>query len=136
MCSKWGVCVRPDAWNQGTGGISITGLIIAKAAGATTIITSSSDAKLQRVRDRFGPDHVVNYKDKPHWAEEVLRLTNGRGVDYIFENGGSGTIEQSIECIVYGGTIAVIGFVASAKDAKLPDVSALALSKVRIRIHC
>ncbi|RAK81720.1 zinc-dependent alcohol dehydrogenase family protein [Aspergillus fijiensis CBS 313.89] len=139
------VCTGVTAWNalygniplrpgqtvlfQGTGGVSITGLILAKAAGARTIITSSSDEKLKRVQADYGVDDVVNYKTHPEWSKEVLRLTQGQGVDYIFENGGSGTIGESLNAVKMGGNISVIGFLSQADQAKMPDVAALALSK-------
>ncbi|KKY26036.1 putative zinc-type alcohol dehydrogenase-like protein [Diplodia seriata] len=139
------VCTGVTAWNalygnlplkpgqtvlfQGTGGVSITGLILAKAAGATTIITSSSDEKLKHVQARYGADHVINYKKTPDWAAEAQRITGGRGVDFVLENGGAGTIKQSIEAIAMGGIISVIGFLASIPQSEMPDVALLALSK-------
>lgn len=109
--------------------MSITGLLLAKAAGAITIITSSSDSKLELVQKKYGADYVINYKSTPDWAAEANKITQGHGVDYIFENGGSGTIKQSIECIAMGGIIAVIGFLSAAKQENMPDVAGLALSK-------
>ncbi|KAK1706298.1 hypothetical protein CaCOL14_008352 [Colletotrichum acutatum] len=131
------VCTGTTAWNslcgnialKRTGGVSITGLILAKAAGATAIITSSSDSKLQHVKETYGPDHVINYKKTPKWSEEVLRITEGHGADYVFENGGAGTIAESINAVAYGGSIAVIGFLASCPQEQMPDVAALALSE-------
>lgn len=114
--------------SKGTGGVSIMGLILAKAAGATTIITSSSDSKLQHVQETYGADFVINYKTK-NWSQEVLKITKGHGADFIFENGGAGTIAESINAVAYGGSIAVIGFLASCPQEKMPDVAALALSK-------
>lgn len=113
----------------GTGGVSITGLILAKAAGATTIITSSSDSKLAHAKKAYGADYTINYKTHPKWSEEVLKLTNGRGADYILENGGAGTIAESINAVAYGGSIAVIGFLAACPQDQMPDVAGLALSK-------
>ncbi|KAL7912440.1 NAD(P)-binding protein [Trichoderma velutinum] len=145
--SQWAalVCTGTTAWNalygniplkpgqtvlfQGTGGVSITGLVLAKAAGAKTIITSSSDEKLAYVKKKYGADHTINYRAHPEWAKEVQNITQGNGVDYIFENGGSGTIKQSIDCIAYGGVISIIGFLSTAKQDEMPDVAALALSK-------
>ncbi|KAL6810277.1 NAD(P)-binding protein [Trichoderma sp. SZMC 28015] len=115
--------------NTGTGGVSITGLVLAKAAGAKTIITSSSDEKLAYVKEKYGVDHTINYKVHPEWAQEVQNITQGNGVDYIFENGGSGTIKQSIDCIAFGGVISIIGFLSAAKQEDMPDVAGLALSK-------
>jgi NADPH:quinone reductase-like Zn-dependent oxidoreductase len=103
--------------------------MLAKAAGARTIITSSSDDKLEFVQKKYGVDHIINYKSTPDWAAEAKKITGGEGVDYILENGGSGTIKQSIECIKMGGSIAVIGFLATAKQEDMPDVAGLALSK-------
>ncbi|KAL0931247.1 zinc-containing alcohol [Colletotrichum truncatum] len=139
------VCAGSTAWNSlygnvplkpgqtvlflGTGGVSITGLILAKAAGATTIITSSSDSKLKYVQDTYGADFVINYKTTPDWSKEVLKITKGQGADYIFENGGAGTIAQSINAVAYGGSVAVIGFLASCPQDQMPDVAALAMSK-------
>jgi len=60
---------------------------------------------------------------------EVLKITNGRGADYILENSGAGTIAQSIDAVAYGGNIAVIGFLACFPQDKMPDVAALALSR-------
>jgi NADPH:quinone reductase-like Zn-dependent oxidoreductase len=105
----------------------MTGLMLAKAAGAITIITSSSDDKLKAAQGKYGADYVINYKKTPDWAKEAQKITGGRGVDYIFENGGSGTIAQSIEAIAQGGVIAVIGFLSQAKE--VPDVAGLALAK-------
>jgi len=85
---------------QGTGGVSIMGLLIAKAAGAKTIITSSSDEKLGRA-SRLGADEVINYRKHPDWDEEVLRLTNGEGVDIVFENGGARTTQKSFKCVAW-----------------------------------
>ncbi|CAG8109540.1 unnamed protein product [Penicillium olsonii] len=143
--SEWStlVCTGVTAWNalyaatplkpgqivlcQGTGGVSITGLILAKAAGAITIVTSSSDEKLEFVKNKFGADHTVNYKTHPEWSKEVLRITNGEGVDYVLENGGSGTIAESINSVKMGGNVSVIGFLSQAKE--MPDVASMALAK-------
>jgi NADPH:quinone reductase-like Zn-dependent oxidoreductase len=96
---------------QGTGGVSIYGLQIAKAFGCTVIATSSSDEKLERLKS-LGADHVINYKRDPDWGAAAQKLTGGRGVDHILEIGGSGTLPQSIVAARNGGHIAVIGVLA------------------------
>lgn len=95
--------------------MSITGLIFAKAAGATTIVTSSSDEKLKHAK-ALGADYTINYKTHPNWAAEVLRLTDGHGVEHIIENGGLGTIEQSLECVAASGIISLIGFLSNGGE--------------------
>jgi NADPH:quinone reductase-like Zn-dependent oxidoreductase len=102
--------------------------MLAKAAGATTIITSSSDEKLQTVKEKYGAHHCINYKKTPKWEEEVVKITNGKGVDHILEIGGSGTLVQSIAACARGGIISIIGFLEQADKSKIPDVASLALS--------
>ena len=92
----------------GTGGVSIIALQLAKAAGLRAIVTSSSDDKLERAR-ALGADAVINYRDTPEWQNEVLRLTDGIGVDAVVEVGGEGTLARSIQAARMGGTVAVIG---------------------------
>ncbi|ONF95548.1 zinc-dependent alcohol dehydrogenase family protein [Sphingomonas jeddahensis] len=96
---------------QGTGGVSIFALQFAKAAGATVIATSSSDEKLERLRE-MGADHLINYKNDEKWGETARKLTGGRGVDHVVEIGGSGTMPQSIAAARIGGHIALIGVLA------------------------
>lgn len=93
---------------QGTGGVSIFALQLAKAMGAEAIVTSSSDEKLERAR-ALGADHLINYKSVPQWSERVRELTGGRGVDHVVEVGGPGTLPQSIASVAIGGHISLIG---------------------------
>ncbi len=93
---------------QGTGGVSIFALQFAKAAGAQVIATSSSDAKLERLR-AMGADHTINYRETPAWGAAVQALTGGSGVDTIVEVGGAGTLDQSMVAARIGGHIALIG---------------------------
>ena len=107
---------------QGTGGVSIFALQFAKAAGATVIVTSSSDEKLDRARV-LGADHLVNYRATPDWAKEVRRITGKRGADHIIEVGGAGTFEQSLRAIRLGGKIAVIGILGGfVKDLNVAAI--------------
>lgn len=92
----------------GTGGVSIFALQLAKAMGASVIATSSSDAKLTRLR-KLGADHTINYRQNPEWGGQVLEATGGRGVDHVVEVGGPGTLPQSITACRIGGHIALIG---------------------------
>ena len=92
----------------GTGGVAIYGLQLAKAMGASVILTSSSDEKLERAR-ALGADHTLNYRSIPEWGAEVVRLTDGRGVDQVLDLGGPGTLPQSITACRLGGQISLIG---------------------------
>ena len=106
---------------QGTGGVSIFGLQFAKAAGLRTIITSSSDEKLERAR-ALGAGHLVNYRTTPDWSSAVRAATGGVGADFIMEVGGAGTIAQSLKAVRIGGHVAIIGVVAGAAEGLNPAV--------------
>ena len=99
---------------QGTGGVSIFALQFAKMAGARVIATSSSDAKLERLR-LMGADDVINYKTTPEWDKPVRSLTNGVGVDHVVEVGGAGTLPLSSKAVRRGGHIALIGVLAGPR---------------------
>jgi NADPH:quinone reductase-like Zn-dependent oxidoreductase len=122
-------CAAVTAWNalrvgdlqpgetvliQGTGGVSLFALQFARLAGARVIATSSSDDKLQRVRD-LGASDTINYRTTPEWGDVVRKLTSG-GVDHIIEVGGAGTLNQSLRAVRTAGHIALIGVLAGYGD--------------------
>ncbi len=92
----------------GTGGVSIFALQIARMAGARVIITSSSDAKLERAR-ALGATDTINYRSTPDWEQEVLKRTQGRGADIVVEVGGAGTLGKSLHAVAPGGKVMIIG---------------------------
>jgi NADPH:quinone reductase-like Zn-dependent oxidoreductase len=93
---------------EGTGGVSIFGLQIAKAHGAKPIITSSSDEKLAKAK-ALGAVGGVNYKTSPDWEKPVRALTNGAGVQQVLEVGGKDSIPHAVASLGQGGHIALIG---------------------------
>ncbi|KAJ5542717.1 Polyketide synthase enoylreductase [Penicillium sp. DV-2018c] len=101
---------------QGTGGVAIAGLQIAKAAGAKVIITSSSDEKLDQAK-KLGADFTINYRTNPNWEAEVMKVTENHGADVILEVGGAKTLRKSFDCIAFGGLINCIGYVSGKVDA-------------------
>jgi NADPH:quinone reductase-like Zn-dependent oxidoreductase len=96
----------------GTGGVSTLAVQIASAAGARVIATSSSDEKLNIIR-RLGASEIINYQTFPEWSDEVLRLTDGHGVDHVVEVGGGGTIDRSVASTAVGGQIHMIGVLST-----------------------
>ena len=79
---------------QGTGGVSVIALQFTHLVGARVIATSSSDEKLERVR-QLGAVEGINYKTTPNWDEQVWKLTDGVGVDHVVEVGGAGTLNKA-----------------------------------------
>src|SRR5262249_55337821 len=102
---------------QGTGGVSLFALQFAKMCGARVIATSSSDAKIERLKT-FGADITLNYKSTPDWGKKARELT-GQGVDLVIEVGGVGTLNESIRAIRMGGTIAFISVLAGPPSTEL-----------------
>jgi NADPH:quinone reductase-like Zn-dependent oxidoreductase len=103
-----GLKARDHVLLEGTGGVSTFGLIFAAAAGAKPIITSSSDAKLERAR-QLGAFGTVNYRTHPDWQKEVRTLTGGTGVKQVLEVGGASTFAKALEALAFDGHVAMIG---------------------------
>lgn len=99
---------------QGTGGVSMFALQIARMHGAQVIVTSSSDEKLARAKS-MGAAHGINYRTQPDWEKRVLELT-GAGVDHVVEVGGAGTLSRSFKAVRRGGRISLIGVLAGAAE--------------------
>ena len=93
---------------EGTGGVSVFGLQFAVAAGAKAIITSSSDAKLERAK-QLGAWQTVNYRTTPDWDKTVMQLTGGAGVDHVLEVGGESTLPKALASLAYDAHVAYIG---------------------------
>jgi NADPH:quinone reductase-like Zn-dependent oxidoreductase len=109
---------------QGTGGLSMSCLQIARLMGARVIITSSSDEKLERAK-ALGADAGINYKTTPNWDKAARELTGGAGVDHIIEVGGADTWNKTLRAIRIGGHIAVIGVLGGAGSPELTLVPVL-----------
>ncbi|OUR77093.1 NAD(P)-dependent alcohol dehydrogenase [Alphaproteobacteria bacterium 46_93_T64] len=108
LIEKGGATAGSTALLLGTGGVSIFALQMAKASGIRTIVTSSSDEKLARVKE-MGASDVINYRTTPDWEHRVKELTGGNGVDVVVEVGGAGTLAKSVESVRVGGTISLVG---------------------------
>lgn len=93
---------------EGTGGVSVFGLIFSAAVGARPIITSSRNEKLE-VMTKLGAFGTVNYRSHPDWQIKVRELTGGHGVDQVLDVVGRETLPKALEILAYGGHIALIG---------------------------
>ncbi|MDH3441609.1 MAG: NAD(P)-dependent alcohol dehydrogenase [Gammaproteobacteria bacterium] len=93
---------------EGTGGVSVFGLIFSDALGAKPIMTSSRDEKLERAV-QMGAIGTANYRSNPDWQLEVKEVSGGHGVDQVLDVGGRDTLSKALEILAYGGHIALIG---------------------------
>jgi NADPH2:quinone reductase len=90
------------------GGVGLAAVEIGKLLGATVIAAASSQEKLEVARAR-GADHGVLYSREP-FRDAVKRITQGRGVDIVFDPVGGEVFENSVRCIAWGARLLVIGF--------------------------
>jgi NADPH:quinone reductase-like Zn-dependent oxidoreductase len=104
---------------QGTGGVSVFALQFAKLSGARVIVTSSSDAKLQKAA-ALGARDLINYRTTPDWDQKVIEHTGGIGVDHIIEVGGPATFARSMNAVRVGGRISLIGLLTGPEGAVNP----------------
>jgi NADPH:quinone reductase-like Zn-dependent oxidoreductase len=120
----------PIVLTLGTGGVSSWGLKLAKLAGAKVVITSSRDAKLERMQ-ALGADIGINYKTNPDWGKQVVELTGGHGADIILENVGRSTLDQSLQAAAPNATIIMIG--GGPPPKKLPTLSGLMMKNLTVK---
>lgn len=123
-------CAAVTAWNalkignlqpgstvliEGTGGVSIFALQLARLRGARVLGISSSNEKLQRAM-AMGLDAGLNYHEHPDWEFWVMEQTDGRGVDLVVEVGGSATLNRALRAAAVGGAIAQVGVLSAADE--------------------
>lgn len=90
------------------GGVGLSAVQIAKALGARVLATAGSPEKRAFVRAQ-GADHVFDSRDVS-WVDEVMRVTDGRGADHIYDPVGGDVFDLSLKCIAFSGNLHVIGF--------------------------
>ena len=101
---------------EGTGGMSIFGLQIAKMVGAKVFATTSSPAKAERLKE-LGAEAVVNYREDERWGKTIFKMYGG--VDHILDVGGGSTMAQSIEAAAIGGSIISIGILSNGRKGSI-----------------
>jgi putative PIG3 family NAD(P)H quinone oxidoreductase len=111
----------------GSSGIGSTAIQLAKANDVPVIATAGSDEKC-RFCDILGATHVINYRTSD-WAEEVSRLTEGRGVDVVLDMVAGSYAQKNIESLAQDGRYVIIGFLEGWKaDLDLRPVLARRIS--------
>lgn len=106
-------------------------LKLARLAGLRVILTSSSDEKLNNMKGRFPspPLLTVNYSTSPEWHEQVLKLTEGVGVDLVIEVGGNSSLIKSMKCTRRGGTISQVGYLSKGDSAELDQLLSVIIDR-------
>jgi NADPH:quinone reductase len=96
------------------GGIGLPAIQIAKLHGALVIATASTDEKRAVCRAE-GADHAIDYQ--PGFRDRVMELTQGRGVDIIYDPVNGPSFEESLRCLAWSGRILILGFLGGAPAA-------------------
>ena len=113
--------------------MSLLALKLATVVGCKVIITSSSDAKLEKVLTTAGTFSkavsTINYSNNPQWAEEAIRLNGGNGVDIVIENGGTSSLIQSLAATAKRGIISQVGYLGKQDPKDLEGLLALLIDK-------
>ena len=140
-------CAAVTAWNalsvgdlkpgatvliQGTGGVSIFALQLARLRGARVLGISSSYEKLERAYS-LGLDAGLNYKENPDWDRWALEETSGEGVDLVVEVGGVATLPRSLRALRIGGAIAQVGVLTGPADSSPFPVSSVLHKQVHLQ---
>lgn len=90
------------------GGVNSLAVFTAKRHGATVIALAGTEEKRRAIL-ALGADEAICYRDIPEWHREVLRLTDGRGVDLVVDNTGAATFEKSLKALRRGGRLVTVG---------------------------
>ena len=130
LVTEGGVTAGDTVLIQGTGGVSIFALQLARLLGARVFLTSSSAQKLARARE-LGAEVGINYREEPNWGDRVKEMTGGVGVDHVIEVGGAGTLVQSLRAVRMGGRISSIGVLAGG-TIELP-LALVFMQRVRLQ---
>lgn len=118
----------------GSSGIGVTATQLAKARGATVIVTAGSDDKCAACV-ALGADHAINYRTQDFVAE-VKRLTGKRGVDVVLDMVAGEYVAREVQCLAEDGRLAIIavqGGTASSFDAGLLLRKRLAITGSTLR---
>ena len=99
------------------GGVGLAAVEIGKILGATVVATAGSNEKLALAR-AHGADHTINYRDE-NFRDRVLEITDGRGVDKVYDPVGGDVFTQSMRCMAPEGRIMPVGF-ASGTIPQIP----------------
>ncbi|MCA9672339.1 MAG: NADPH:quinone oxidoreductase family protein [Myxococcales bacterium] len=100
-----------------SGATGMAAVQVAKICGARVIATGRSDDKLAVV-EAYGADHVINSKDTPRFRDAVKALTDGRGVDVVYDGVGGDISLESLRCVRFGARFLIVGWAATPFVAK------------------
>ncbi|KAK3327335.1 hypothetical protein B0T19DRAFT_160112 [Cercophora scortea] len=118
-------------WHAGASGVSIAGIQLARQAGAAAVFaTAGTDDKCRFIERELGAAAAFNYKTQG-WADEILKKTDGKGVDLIVDFIGPDYFQKNLDAVARDGRICMLGLMSGA-TVKNADIGKLLYKRVRI----
>jgi len=115
---------------EGTGGVSLFGLLFARAIGARPLVLAGDAERAERAR-ALGAWRTIDRSAVPDWESAVREATDGRGVDVVLEVVGGGNVRRAIDATAAEGSLALVGIV---DGAEMPlNVSAITRKRLTVR---
>lgn len=124
-----GIGAGDTVLTQGSGGVALFAIQLAKAAGARVIATTTSEQKRDRLK-ALGAWEVIHVGSSREWSKVVRDLTQGAGADRIVEAGGPGTLAESIKAVAFQGRVSILGVLAGSSEPPI-DATRLFLSQAK-----
>ena len=98
-------------------GVASMGIQIARMVGARVFATAGSDWKLERAKEVLGVAEGINYHETPKVSERIMELTDGKGVDLVFDVVGADVWEDSLLCLKSGGRMVITGTTSGSRTS-------------------
>jgi putative PIG3 family NAD(P)H quinone oxidoreductase len=119
-------------WHAGASGVSIAGIQLSKDSGASAVYaTAGSDEKCAFIENELGATKAFNYKTTPSWDEEILKATDGKGVDIIIDFIGASYFARNINVAARDAHWVMLGLMGGTKLENV-DVAKLLYKRVRL----
>ncbi|KAK3945844.1 quinone oxidoreductase [Diplogelasinospora grovesii] len=119
-------------WHAGASGVSIAGIQLSKLAGASAVYaTAGTDKKCSFVTKELGATAAFNYKTQD-WCEEILKLTDGKGVDLIVDYIGAAYFQKNLDVLARDGAICMLALLGGSKLDGV-DISKILFKRARIQ---
>jgi NADPH:quinone reductase-like Zn-dependent oxidoreductase len=118
-------------WHAGASSVSIAGIQLSKIGGASAIyVTAGSQEKIDFCVNELGATAGFNYKTQD-WAKEVLKVTDGKGVDLIIDYIGANYFQGNLDVAARDGHIVHLGALSGTKLPAGVDISAFVRKRIR-----
>ncbi|KAI0134188.1 hypothetical protein BJ170DRAFT_699820 [Xylariales sp. AK1849] len=119
-------------WHAGASGVSIAGIQLSKDSGASAVYaTAGTDEKCAFIEKELGATKAFNYKSTPDWDDQILKLTDGKGVDVIVDFIGASYFQRNLNVAARDARWVALGMMGGTKLDGV-DFAKLLFKRVRL----